>query len=422
MSGGVFAAFVGTESPLSLLWAVPVRGLVVLFLAPHINIAYRVRGYGRLPRRRGATLLISNHQHDLDTMALLMRVYLQGPLRHPVFSVASRRLFEPGFLSTRTPWIAALASRYNLGGFLRAVLGVFPLESQLLTRPVASYAYAWQQPGRKAGELFEPWVLGRIGLAPDAPLKLIWRWRYLRRAQFLASFRVLQPPFKQQEMSRLRKEVRGDLARQQALLRRGATVYLAPEGRYTQDGRLGRFRAAYFSLVPLAEVWLAPISYDPFVGHRLSVLFRVLPRGDRDARLLLLAARPVTASQVAAQAVLRAEGSLRSLQALEREALGLLFAMPADIFPDPRLDKNPVGMLRAAFRGLVRQGWLVRHGDGWIRARYGKNPHFPQVDDLLAYQAGMLEQTLENLRLLQRTEDQSGTRLGGSGMRAPYSK
>ena len=66
-----------------------------------------------------------------------------------------------------------------------------------------------------------------------------------------------------------------DIRHFEGLQRAGATIFLAPEGFYTGDGKMMRLRGILPRLAPLAEVWLSGISYDPFAGRRLSMLYRI---------------------------------------------------------------------------------------------------------------------------------------------------
>ena len=66
--------------------------------------AYRVRSWGRLPRKRGATVVISNHQHDLDTMGVIPALQLKTPMRDPLYAATAKLMHEPGFMAIRARW------------------------------------------------------------------------------------------------------------------------------------------------------------------------------------------------------------------------------------------------------------------------------------------------------------------------------
>ena len=52
---------------------------ICAIIKPYYWTAYRVRSWGRLPWRRAATLVLCNHQHDLDTNTTIVQMQLAGP-------------------------------------------------------------------------------------------------------------------------------------------------------------------------------------------------------------------------------------------------------------------------------------------------------------------------------------------------------
>ncbi len=104
-------------------------------------------------------------------------------------------------------------------------------------------------------------------------------------------------PYRKEIMQFTRAQVEADLQHFENLQRAGATIFLAPEGYYSGDGKMQRMRGSLPRLAPLAEIWLAGISYDPLVGRRLSLLYRVgkaEPNVALDLQLKRI--RPVTTS------------------------------------------------------------------------------------------------------------------------------
>ncbi len=69
----------------------------------------------------------------------MLRAFIGGPWKAPIFTASSRRMFETGFIATRLPWTAPLTRSLNLGAFFRTI-GLNPLENQLSSRPLASLA------------------------------------------------------------------------------------------------------------------------------------------------------------------------------------------------------------------------------------------------------------------------------------------
>ena len=119
----------------------PLQAFAMALITPIYMSTYRIRGWGRLPKRRGATLLINNHQHGLDTTALIMRLSVQGPWMQPIYMAGSRRLFEPGFMEVSAPWIAYLLHFVDWAWMFR-MLGVLPIENELRRRSLASFAWS----------------------------------------------------------------------------------------------------------------------------------------------------------------------------------------------------------------------------------------------------------------------------------------
>jgi hypothetical protein len=387
--------------PLSPPWTVALRGLVAGILAPYMHAAYRIRGWGRLPFRRGPTLVVSNHVHDLDAVAVVVRLTLAGPWRDPVFVAVSRRLFEPGYMAVRAPRLTRWLSRSDWSPFF-GCLGFLPIENELRERPLASLAWSI---GRAHGDVPLSEVLEEAvvrALDPDlarARTGDVLRPDLFHRAQVRVPLEALREPYRSELLQRTRVQVEEDLGRMREVLRRGGTLYIAPEGRPSPDGRLHRLRDGLWALLPLAPVYLAPISYDPFLGRRLSLLFRVLPLPpSADVATMLKAARPVTVSQLlAAWLSRRREGEPFAPADALRGVSALLAALAPHAFVDPALRRDPEGLTRAALGTLLRLGLLRPSPGGLARGDRRRHPKFPAVDDIVAHQAAMFRDTCEAL-------------------------
>ena len=316
--------------PISSLWGWPLRVSAYASNYVWVRIAYRIRHWGRIPRRRGPTLVIANHQHDLDSMAIVSTTFVESSSWwHAIFTAGSRRMYEPGFFATRLPWLGFLLRRVDAGPLFMA-LGAFPLENEVSSREISSLA-------------FEEAV-----------------------------------------------------ARMEDIVRRGATFYLTLEGRYSVDGTIGPTRGAIDRLAPLATIYLAGVSYDPFVSKRLSMLFRVGRLDDR-ARLTqaLAALRPVVASQLLAKWLCTREDPFVCEQAVagvESE----LRAIPPQLFVDPELRAHPAAKVRAALPRMVEWKILERDGISYRLAAARRHPQFPQVADIVEYNARFFDETVAN--------------------------
>jgi len=151
-----------------------VRVAVAVLLQVWLTAACYVRTFGRTPKRPG-TLLISNHAHDLDGIAVPSRLVLEAPLFGRHRFVASRRLFEPGFLTTRFPSLTPWISRLDMSSFFRA-MGALPLENEPLYRPIASYAHEIRLHfgNRTVGEVFSENVAEALSVSSDTAIDEIW--------------------------------------------------------------------------------------------------------------------------------------------------------------------------------------------------------------------------------------------------------
>ncbi len=123
-------------------------------------------------------------------------------------------------------------------------------------------------------------------------------------------------------------------------------------------------RGAIERLAPLAKIYLAGVSYDPFVATRLSMLYRLVPLDDRDRLTQTLAAvRPVVTSQVLGSWLTTTldegrDGRGRIFSA--GDAAGAveekLATLPTALFVDPELRANPRSMVQRALALMVQAG------------------------------------------------------------------
>jgi MFS family permease len=380
----------------------PLQAFAMALITPYYTTAYRIRGWGGLPRRRGATLLISNHQHDLDTTALIMHLAVRGKWIEPIYMVGSRRLFEPGFMEVRFAVIRWLVDLVDWAWMYR-MLGVLPIENELRRRAVASLGYALY---RMYGDLPTSVVFNdraTQALRGASTLKSLIGRPLLDQEEYV-SVAAINEPYRSELIEATRKQTQDDLAGVVRVLRAGGTLYLTPEGKYTRDGRINRFRKAFELLAPLGEVYLLALSYDVFAPGRLSLLFRVVrPDDPADLRTSLAAARPVTLSQMLASWILEREGAFTSGEALDG-VRATLARMPSRAFVDPGFaTPRLAGSLDGALASMVRAGHLIREDGGAYRlgtARHDKR--FPLIPDIVAHQANFFAETLAACDTLDR--------------------
>lgn len=310
-------------------------------------------------------------------------------------------MWEPGFFAERIPWLSPFLRSMN-AGWLFASLGMQPIENELSARPFVSVAYALvgRHGDLPVDAVFSPNVRKQLP-ASLLTLKDFLRAKYFRAARTRVKLTEMTETYRKELLEMTRAQVESDLAHFENLQRSGATIFLAPEGSYSGDGKMQRFRGALSRLAPLAEIWLAGISYDPFVGRRLSMLYRVskaAPEIPLDVQLKRL--RPVTTSAVLGYWIheLRERSFSRGdAEVAVKEALA---ALPSALFVDPELQSSPAPMTDRALEGLLRLGVLRSEG-GMLRVQDRRvHPQFPRTRDILEYQFNFHAETLDGARLL----------------------
>ncbi len=359
----------------------------------------RVRQWGRLPLRRGPTVLVANHQHEDESEIICERAWQQGPWRRPIYTASSRRMYEPGFFATRLPALR-FARTWNAGPMFMA-LGLLPLENELSSRPFGSLAF---DISRRHGDLplAEIFRDDALALVPGAErCSDLAQPAFFEAAQKYVKLSWLREPYRREAIDAVRSGVDEDIARIKAIVARGATFYVTPEGFYTTDGRMRPLRGIITHLTPIADVWLAAIAFDPFRRGRLSMLYRVVrPADSQDLATSLPAARPVTTSALVATRLHQlGDGETIGRDELVDDVVAALRGLPRDVFVDPELARRPAQCVDEVVSELVRRGTLTaaganRYALGGVRT----SPRFPGVADLIAYQAAFHEETIAAAR------------------------
>lgn len=387
---------------LKTLLRVSVSYVVVGILRGYVALVCRVRTQGLPPAHRRSLLVLTNHSHDLDGVIILSQLFVSAPLAARIRAVTSRRLFEPGFLSTIAPGpIRYLIGGFNVGAILR-YLGAIPMENMPLARPLASWAFSvLQRHGNLcAAEVFTEEALQRI--APPRPQRLSDLWARGRRPQQgpLFSILSLRTPYRAEEHQALRGQIANQMQTIAEAIQAGDTVYLTPEGKMSRTGRLGPFRAVLEALLPHAEgMALAAIAYDPWAGRRMEVLLHwqnVSP--EQDLPTAMLAARPVTVSQVLASQLLQHPQGISEtelVEAVRRDADGCATACGA-----------PIHLLVARTLHRMQREHLIYGKDGFWQPLGGKDRHFPLVVDALRAQAEQFRATMAARRTLAENGNQ----------------
>lgn len=422
-AGGAVILLMGWN-PRSSIWFVPIRLLAAIVVYTYLRCCYTVRVRGRLPFRRPGTLLVSNHLHDLDGMIIPAWLTLQGPWRHPVRYAASSRLFEPGFMSMRFPGLEYVLYRLNLGTFFRN-LGVLPIENEPLARPLASLGYDILKlhGDLPLSEAFTDTALQRLISStaqrfdtrehkaqadiqthgPQAPSRLtvrqLWSGKLAKAARGAGSIRDLRQPYRAEFKGRHRSVIETQLHDLRHALESGDTLYIAPEGRYSEDGRLQRFRLAFSRLGEVAQArYLAGISYDVFSKRRMRIYVQITEHTRTcSIELQLRAMRPITVGQVLADWLLR----LSTTPFTVKDAIGAVESRFASL-PEKAKTATPSAHVRArivrqSVRYMTKCGVLHREGSLYRLGDVRRHRAFPFVEDMLAHQQNIFRETIDAL-------------------------
>jgi len=386
--------------PVSSWWGWPIRFAAYTTNYVWVRIAYRIRHWGSVPRHRGPSVIVANHQHDLESMTIVSTTFIESSSwRHSICTACSRRMYEPGFLALRLPWLRFLLRRVNAAPLFVA-LGMLPLENELGSREVSGLAWSVQRTHGplRLDEIFDERVSSLF--PPATKTSDLLSNELFGRATAIVKVAALREPYRREILNETRTYLDADLARMEDVVRRGATFYLTPEGRYSLDGTIGPMRGVIDRLAPLATIYLAGVSYDPFVAKRLSMLFRVARLDDREHLTAALAAiRPVTASQLLASWLNGTNETFDESEAVTIVARRLA-TLPATLFVDPELRADSVRLVRAALPLMVEWKILERAGERYRLGSERRHPQFPMVGDIVAYQARFFEETLANAAAL----------------------
>lgn len=377
----------------------PLRWASVLSAAFYYRFPYRIRGWGGLPRKRGPTLLVANHQHEVESAVLISDLTIASiSWRYPIFTVSSRRMWEPGFFAERIPWLSSVLRMLNFG-WLFSSIGLQPIENELHERPFVSVAYVLQD---LHGDLDADVVFSERARA-RLPATVQRIGDLLRAEHFVVSRTRVKltdvlEPYRKDLIQFTRAQVEADLQHFENLQRAGSTIFLAPEGDYSGDGKMQRMRGSLSRLAPLAQIWLAGISYDPFVGRRLSMLYRV-GKADTDIPLdlQLKRIRPVTTSALLGtwlhergEQPFTAQEALRAIEAS-------ITALPSVLFVEPELRSNPDRLTRRALQGLLQLDIAELDKDGVTYRLKPQRVHaqFPRTPNIIEYLYNFHRETLD---------------------------
>ncbi len=368
----------------------------------YLKFKIRVRQWGRLPADRGATVLITNHQHMDEGETITGRTFLLHPWK-PLVMCNSRRTFETGFIAARLPFTARFTRGMNLS-WLWECLSVLPVENHLFSRPLISLAEELQAAhgDLTIDEILPAETVAELGLH-GVTLSGLWKFENFSKAQAWIKIAKLKPPYRHEVLTNLRAVNERDIAAIVERVKAGATFYITPEGDFSRDGRLHAMRNGIVgAIAPFADLWICAVAYDPFRTGRLSMLYRVIRYDDvTDLAVSVAAARPVTNSALLATFLSNAPETFGDEDAI-RAVRAQLNALPGNVFADPELLDAPEAIVRDSLSALVRRRTLIAEGGRYRLTAHRSDPKFPHVPDMIAFQRNMLDETLASARQLER--------------------
>jgi hypothetical protein len=369
----------------------------------YMKFRIRVRQWGRLPANRGATVLITNHQHMDEGEMITGRTFLLHPWK-PLVMCNSRRTFETGFIAARLPWSARFTRGINLSA-LWDCFSILPIENHLFSRPLISLAEELQSAhgDLTIDAILPAETLAELGLAGGCTLRDLWKLENFMKAQAWIKIAKLKPPYRREVLENLRAVNERDIAAIVERVRGGATFYVTPEGDFSRDGRMHAMRNGIVGvLAPLADLWLCAVAYDPFRTGRLSMLYRVIRYDEvADIGTSLAAARPITNSALLAAFLYDAPETFAAEDAI-RAVRARLDALSGNVFVDPDVRRAPEATVVDALAALVKCRTLNLDGGNYRLTAHRSNPRFPHVPDMIAFQRNMLDETLASALRLDR--------------------
>lgn len=386
-------------------WSPILAWIVSVAVGRYVKLRYHVGVLGRIPAYQGATLVVGNHGHDIEGMAIPVLLLQSRHFGSRVISAGSQRLMEPGFLPTRMPlpwgrWLSGV----NLDGLLWT-LGVRPIENEPLFRPICSWGYTvFKSNGNLSlNDVFTKEIIELLAQEKEPPMFLrdLWSPRYVAAAVTPRAVTILKEPYRSFCKDDIRQHVRRQMDEILASVRPGDVLYLTPEGRYTEDGRLGRFRHFWYEAVQrIPNVVLAATSYDLLRPGSLRMWVHFFPwNRHNDVSWVLSSVRPMTASHLVAHIltchplVSWDQAFVLAIQLWQQDKDKFIWAKD--------LEENTDTVIKQALTFIQSSTWPKTQDLG--------DPRFPYVANLLAYYENQWQETEIAWRRLELARTVSAT-------------
>jgi len=268
---------------------------------PRLAFALEVHGLEHA-RAQPPTYLAISHKRDLDTMAPLGRIIfhrgwaaLVGEVRFAMRSDS----FEPGFLARVVAgprWfieLLRLVRPISVGPILRG-LGVYPL-TDYSQRPGETWLreYLRVEGDARVGATLAPWMIQTLadatGNDPSAVERLmlsgLLSWRFHGPLQPRIGPDVFTGGARRRAERRVVETAKAELEVIAGWVRRGGSLYGAPEGRLSPDGRISPITSGLHRILreAPAETRLVPIMivYDFMTTHRRRMFVTLAPPIER---------------------------------------------------------------------------------------------------------------------------------------------
>ncbi|HUY78342.1 MAG TPA: hypothetical protein VMV29_16335 [Ktedonobacterales bacterium] len=275
------------------------RALVAALFATIPHIFYDIECHG-LERVVGAphTYFAISHKRDLDSLMPLPAVLGRRgwrALAGEVHFATRADAFTPGFLAqllTRPAWLARLLHPLNVGPIIR-VLGAHPIES-LRARPLEAWLREALTEDEAAAQATASATLASttihaLALAAGetdaqvaaSPLAQLLAWRYHSALVIWRGPELFAEDARRRAEWRVVRTVKRQIEDIAHWFWQGGSLYTAPEGRLTPDGRLSPITSGLHRLLRLAppDTRIVPIAliYDTMTTRRPRLFVDVAP-------------------------------------------------------------------------------------------------------------------------------------------------